>query len=226
MCERDVGQRNRGNHAWLAGQQAFQPAIIRCVNRAGSLENSHSARDQECPDVALSSHLRGLPEPGFAARRVLLWHKPKRHARSVLSARRGKIAPAPEGGQVRGKCLDRKRRDRTHARHGLCAAHQAAFLAAHRIFASSSVTRVFRPSICSRYIRPRSGTSVCSAVSSPAIASASRLRWAGPRAATSPCSARWPRVTLEACFQHGALIIWVRWPTNICRVRNSIARAC
>ena len=94
---------------------------------------------------------------------------------------------------------------------------KSAFLAAHRIFASSSATRVFSPSICPRYIRPRSRTSACSAVSSPAIASASRLRWAGPRAATNPCSARWPRK---------ALIIWGRWPTNICRVRNSMARAC
>ena len=85
--------------------------------------------------VALS-HLRGLPEPGFAARRVLLRHKPKPG---------GKIAPAPEGGQVTGKCLDRKRRDRNHARHGLCSAHQVGFLGG---------TSHLRVKLCNTRIQP------------------------------------------------------------------------
>jgi DNA repair protein SbcC/Rad50 len=73
---------------------------------------------------------------------------------------------------------------------------KSAFLAADLIFASSSATRAFISSICSRYIRPSSRTSMCSIVSLSASASTSCLRWAGPRAATSPCSARWPRKAL------------------------------
>ena len=71
------------------------------------LQNGHRARDEERADISLP-HLRRLAQPGFAARRVLLWHEPKPC---------GKVAPSPEAYQIRGECLDRKCRDRAHARY-------------------------------------------------------------------------------------------------------------
>ncbi|PIL11727.1 hypothetical protein P775_28735, partial [Puniceibacterium antarcticum] len=104
------------------------------------------------PSIARQGHaqhgperVRGLPEPGLATRRVLLGLEPKRHAKGVRIARRGKIATAFEGGQVWGKRLDRKRRDRAHARHGLCAAHHFGFLGG---------TSHLRVELCNTRIQP------------------------------------------------------------------------
>jgi len=83
---------------------------------------------------------------------------------------------------------------------------KSASFAAHLNFWSSTETWAFRPSICARYIRPRTRTSSGNAVALSSIASPTRLSCAAPLAATNPCSARCPR---------NALIIWVRWPTNI-----------
>jgi hypothetical protein len=60
-----VRQRDRGDHAKLAGQQAFQPTIVRDVEPLDRLQNGHRAGDQERSDVALA-HLRGLAKPGLA----------------------------------------------------------------------------------------------------------------------------------------------------------------
>lgn len=79
-------------------------------------------------------------------------------------------------------------------------------LAARFIFPSSSAIRAVRPSNCFRYSRRSSRTSSGRAMSPSSMASAFRLRWAGPRVATRPCSAKRTRK---------ALISWMRCPTPI-----------
>jgi hypothetical protein len=85
----------------------------------------------------------------------------------------------------------------------------SASFAALFIFRSSSATRAFSPAICAIYIWPKSGTPSGKAVPLSSIASARLLNCTVP-VATNPCSARCPRVTPQARFQHDALVIWVR----------------
>ena len=108
-----VGACDGRHHPWLARQQAVQPASLWPALSGGQADDSHRADNQQAPDVALA-HLRGLAEKRLAARRMLPGNKPEPG---------GKVAAASEDGHRRRESLNRHRGDRSHARHGLQAAH-------------------------------------------------------------------------------------------------------
>jgi hypothetical protein len=110
MCERGVRQRHPHKHRWLAQKHPSQPSA-----RSGHwmdmplYNDTVGANNQPSPQRPLSHSLPGRalrhamsrkgrrrPEPLLAASRVLSRHKPERHARGVLAARRCKIAPSAE----------------------------------------------------------------------------------------------------------------------------------
>lgn len=117
MCERGVRQRHPHKHRWLAQKHPSQPSA-----RSGHwmdmplYNDTVGANNQPSPQRSLSHSLPGRalrhamsrkgrrrPEPLLAASRVLSRHKPERHARGVLAARRCKIAPSAEGLRGRGE---------------------------------------------------------------------------------------------------------------------------
>ena len=89
--------------------------------------------------------------------------------------------------------------------------------ASARICFSIAATRASRPAICSSMSRPSVRASSGRPELASSIARARTATCAGPRGATIPNSARWPR---------NALIVCVRWRTAWSRQRNNMPRAC
>ena len=91
-----VGQRHRDQHSRLAGQHPGQPGVVRRATPSRPADDSHGARDQQPPQIALA-HLRYPAKPRLATGRVLSRHEARARQRS-----RGRAESSPSAARRPG----------------------------------------------------------------------------------------------------------------------------